>query len=118
MPVTIARSRPLSLPREFVQRLQRACATYFGTAGPAFVQFPCLEGTTAELCNRVQQELVVAHRLLGQRAAPATAGRFLTMPAPVRRSSASVASRNCFSRSVCCGSWARLVSSSGSARKS
>jgi uncharacterized protein (DUF927 family) len=51
-------------PAEFVHRIKRACATYFGTAGPAFVRYLCRLGTTAELCELVQQDMEVAHRRL------------------------------------------------------
>jgi putative DNA primase/helicase len=51
-------------PAEFVHRLKRACATYYGTAGPAFVRSLCEQGSTAELCKRVQREVEEAHRLL------------------------------------------------------
>jgi uncharacterized protein (DUF927 family) len=62
-------------PAEFVHRLKRACATYFGTAGPAFVRFLCQQGTTAELCKRVQQELAGAHGLLVPAGAAAEVSR-------------------------------------------
>jgi putative DNA primase/helicase len=51
-------------PAEFVQGLKRACATYFGTAGPEFIRYLCRQGTIAELCQRVQQDLAEAHRML------------------------------------------------------
>jgi putative DNA primase/helicase len=53
-------------PADFVRRIKRACARYFGTAGPEFVRFLCKQGTTAELGKRIQSDLEKAHRLLPQ----------------------------------------------------
>jgi hypothetical protein len=62
-------------PGKFVQQTKRACAKYFGTAGPAFIRFLCDQGTTLELCQRVQQELEAAHALLVPKGAPAEVSR-------------------------------------------
>src|SRR5262249_36731818 len=38
---------------EYVTRIKRACATYYGTAGPAFIKALCGMGDNATLCRTV-----------------------------------------------------------------
>jgi putative DNA primase/helicase len=63
------------LPAEFVHRLKRACATYYGTAGPAFVRALCQEGDVARLGKTISQELDKAHQLLTPAGAAAEVSR-------------------------------------------
>jgi hypothetical protein len=49
-------------PASFVHATKRACATYYGTAGPAFIAWLCGQGSNAELARRVQRDLERAHK--------------------------------------------------------
>src|SRR5262249_10933984 len=63
-------------PAEFVNALKRACATYHGTAGPAFVSFLCNKcGPAGVLAKRLRAELDEATRLLTPEGAGEEAGR-------------------------------------------
>jgi hypothetical protein len=62
-----------------VQRLKRACATDFGIAGRKFVRYLCRQGTVEELCRRVQQELMEAHKVLVPRAAAEEVARVVRL---------------------------------------
>jgi uncharacterized protein (DUF927 family) len=62
-------------PAEFVRQLKRACAQYYGSAGPAFVEALCQEGSAAELGKAIRRELVEAEEELTPKGAPAEVGR-------------------------------------------
>jgi uncharacterized protein (DUF927 family) len=64
-------------PAEFVHRLKRACATYYGTAGPAFIQALCKENDLDTLRCQVQSELDEAHKRLVPKSAAEEVSRIV-----------------------------------------
>jgi uncharacterized protein (DUF927 family) len=62
-------------PAEFVTAVKRACAAYYGTAGPAFIEALCEQGDADTLAHKVRQQLDATHARLTPEGAPAEISR-------------------------------------------